>query len=61
VTRTEDGAGLGLAIVRAITEAHAGQAHATNAPSCGADVWITLPSAPHISHEVRPRPMSAVS
>ena len=46
VSRTEDGAGLGLAIVRAIIEAHGGQAHARNASSGGADVWITLPSAP---------------
>ena len=44
--RTEDGAGLGLAIVRTIAQAHNGQAHATNAASCSADVWITLPIAP---------------
>ena len=44
--RTEDGAGLGLAIVRTIAEAHNGQAHATNAATGGADVWITLPIAP---------------
>jgi two-component system, OmpR family, sensor kinase len=43
--RTEDGAGLGLAIVRAIAEAQGGQAHAANTTS-GADVWITLPSSP---------------
>jgi signal transduction histidine kinase len=44
--RTEDGAGLGLAIVRTIAEAHNGQAHATNTATGGADVWITLPIAP---------------
>ncbi len=44
--RTEDGAGLGLAIVRTIAEAHNGQARATNAATGGADVWITLPIAP---------------
>jgi signal transduction histidine kinase len=44
--RTEDGAGLGLAIVRTIAEAHDGQAHATNTLTGGADVWITLPIAP---------------
>jgi two-component system OmpR family sensor kinase len=44
--RTEDGAGLGLAIVRTIAEAHSGQAHATNAAAGGADVWISLPIAP---------------
>jgi two-component system, OmpR family, sensor kinase len=41
--RSGDGVGLGLAIVRAITEAHGGQAHATNSSAGGADVWITLP------------------
>ncbi|MDQ6778372.1 MAG: HAMP domain-containing histidine kinase [Actinomycetota bacterium] len=41
--RTADGAGLGLAIVRAIAEAHGGRAHATNAAGGGADVWIALP------------------
>jgi signal transduction histidine kinase len=44
--RTEDGAGLGLAIARTIAEAHNGQAHATNTPTGGADVCITLPIAP---------------
>ncbi len=44
--RTQDGAGRGLAIVRAITEAHGGQANAVNAPTGGADVWITLPAVP---------------
>ena len=44
--RTEDDAGLGLGIVRTIAEAHNGQAHATNTPTGGADVWITLPIAP---------------
>jgi len=44
--RTEGGAGLGLAIVRTIAEAHNGQADATNSAMGGADVWITLPMAP---------------
>jgi signal transduction histidine kinase len=43
--RTEDGAGLGLAIVRTIADAHGGEAHATNLSTRGADVSITLPSA----------------
>jgi signal transduction histidine kinase len=43
--RTEDGVGLGLAIVRTIAETHGGQAQATNHARGGADVWITLPQA----------------
>jgi two-component system OmpR family sensor kinase len=41
--RSGGGAGLGLAIVHAIAEAHAGTAHATNRDGSGADVWIALP------------------
>ncbi len=43
--RTENGAGLGLAIVRTIANAHGGEAHAANPATGGADVWITLPTA----------------
>ena len=43
--RTEDGAGLGLAIVRTIAALHGGEAQAANRPGGGADVWIALPSA----------------
>jgi signal transduction histidine kinase len=41
--RSRGGAGLGLAIVAAIAEAHGGSAGARNVPDGGADVWITLP------------------
>jgi signal transduction histidine kinase len=40
--RSASGAGLGLAIVDAIAQAHSGQAAARNAPEGGADVWIEL-------------------
>jgi signal transduction histidine kinase len=41
--RGRGGTGLGLAIVDAIAHAHGGEAHATNRPDGGADVWLTLP------------------
>jgi signal transduction histidine kinase len=37
------GSGLGLAVVEAIALAHDGEAHATNRPAGGADVWLALP------------------
>jgi two-component system OmpR family sensor kinase len=43
--RTDDGAGLGLAIIRTIAELHGGSAEAANRPGGGADVWISLPVA----------------
>ena len=42
-SRTSGGAGLGLAIVDAIANAHGGSAHASNGG--GADVWISVPGA----------------
>jgi signal transduction histidine kinase len=39
----DEGVGLGLAIVRAIAEAHGGSAHVANRPVGGADAWIVLP------------------
>ncbi len=42
--RSRGGAGLGLAIVRTIAEAHGGSAHAANADPAGADVWLSLPT-----------------
>lgn len=41
--RGAGGAGLGLAIVGAIAEAHGGNARAVNTIPTGADVWVSLP------------------
>ncbi len=41
--REGSGAGLGLAIVRTIAQAHGGSAHAANREDVGADVWLELP------------------
>jgi signal transduction histidine kinase len=43
--REGSGAGLGLAIVETIAQAHEGNAHAANRATGGADVWLDLPSA----------------
>jgi len=39
----DGGAGLGLAIVATVAEAHGGSAHAVNRPGGGADVWLVIP------------------
>ena len=41
--RARGGAGLGLAIVQAIAEAHGGSVHAGTRDGGGADVWLTVP------------------
>jgi two-component system, OmpR family, sensor kinase len=50
--RTDDGAGLGLSIVRTIAELHDGHASVANRASGGADVWITLPREPTAATEI---------
>jgi len=42
-TRTDGGAGLGLAIVRAIAEAHGGSVEAGNGPEGGGEVTLRIP------------------
>jgi two-component system, OmpR family, sensor kinase len=44
--RAPGGAGLGLSIVEAIARAHGGSVGASNRPTGGADVWLTLPTQP---------------
>jgi heavy metal sensor kinase len=42
--RSRGGAGLGLAIVSAIADAHGGSAGLHNRPDGGADVWVVIPA-----------------
>jgi signal transduction histidine kinase len=44
--RTSDGAGLGLAIVQAITHGHGGAIYIDDVPGGGARFTISLPGAP---------------
>jgi len=46
VARGRGGAGLGLAIVAAVAQAHHGAARARNPEGGGADVWLSLPREP---------------
>jgi two-component system, OmpR family, sensor kinase len=49
--RSTAGAGLGLAIVAAIAEAHGGKATASNPPDGGADIALTLPLSGRVAHQ----------
>jgi two-component system OmpR family sensor kinase len=49
-TRSSGGAGLGLAIVRAIVTAHGGRIEAANLPSGGARMTVVLPAIPEEPH-----------
>jgi two-component system OmpR family sensor kinase len=59
--RTEHGAGLGLAIVAVVAEAHGGEAHAVNRPSGGADVWLSLPRGDGSAGEAPAPPATGAS
>ncbi|MFM7533543.1 MAG: ATP-binding protein [Rubrivivax sp.] len=45
-SRQTGGSGLGLSVVRAIADAHGGQAHAANRPDGGAVLEVRLPASP---------------
>jgi signal transduction histidine kinase len=45
--RSRGGSGLGLSIVDLVARAHGGSAGVGNAPSGGADVWLSLPRPSH--------------
>lgn len=45
-TRSSGGSGLGLSIVAAVAQAHAGSAGVAKRPTGGSDVWIRLPVVP---------------
>ena len=45
-TRRARGTGLGLALVRAVAEAHGGEVKVTSEPGCGATFEVVLPRSP---------------
>jgi two-component system, OmpR family, sensor kinase len=54
--RSRGGSGLGLSIVELVARAHGGGVGLVEPPSGGADVWISLPSAPLQPHSPAPYP-----
>lgn len=54
--RGRGGAGLGLAIVRAIARAHGGEAHVANRDAGGFEAWLALPASPCAADDGSPSP-----
>ena len=60
-TRKTGGAGLGLAIVQQLVEAHGGAVNARNLPAGGAEFTVVIPALPGASHAGSPASRDALA